>query len=592
MFQSHFFKEIPRKLELFLGLSHVNFRFRHGTSPIRFVHSHHQFRVRKPFSPTNKTREKRVKSLEKETGASRVYMREIIVKISNLLRFSSWYSAKEELDRMQLKWDSFTVNQVLKTHPPMEKSWLFFNWASRLKGFKHDQYTCTTMLDIFGEARRISSMKYVFERMEEKGMKVDAITYTSMLHWLSNDGDIDGAVRMWEEMKEKGFYPTVVSYTAYMKILFDHKRVKEAIEVYKELLRSGCSPNCHTYTVLMAYLIDSGKTEEALGLFSRMKDTGVEPDKAMCNILVEKCSKAGATYAVIQVLRFMRENKLVLRYPVFLEAHEALKKAGKSDHLLRQVNSHIFIQDTGAGEITDTMQAALDPNCVIDGGLLLVFLRKRNFCGLDCLLTQLAKKNVKIESWPISTAIEESCAKGRVDTALLAFDYVAKTSIDIGTAASLALIGALIRRNQFAQAVDVVEQIAKTRNFLETDSASLLIYRLGCSKQLALAERTFYMLPGDLKNCATYTAYVAACFSAGDPERGIKVYETMKGIGVQAATGTYDVLIYGLQKLGRMDEAKIYMKEKKYQHKGSHSSEISVSRERICNLLFAVDMIP
>ncbi|GAB2253956.1 hypothetical protein Droror1_Dr00021765 [Drosera rotundifolia] len=153
-------------------------------------------------------------------------------KILNLLRFSSWDSAKEEVDRMQLKWDSFTVNQVLKTQPPMEKSWLFFNWA-RL-GWRG------------------------LNMMEEKGIKVDAITYTSMLHWFSNDGDIDGAVRMWEEMKEKGLYPTVVSYTAYMKILFDHKRVKEAIEVYKELLRSGCSPNCHTYTVLMAYLIDSG----------------------------------------------------------------------------------------------------------------------------------------------------------------------------------------------------------------------------------------------------------------------------------------------------------------------------------------------
>ncbi|KAL9268851.1 Pentatricopeptide repeat-containing protein, partial [Drosera capensis] len=166
-------------------------------------------------------------------------------------------------------------------------------------------------------------------------------------------------------MKEKGCYPTVVSYTAYMKILFDYKRVKEAVEVYKELLRSGCSPNCHTYTVLMAHLIESGKTEEALGLFSRMKDTGVEPDKATCNILVEKCSKAGATNAVIQVLSFMKESKLVLRYPVFLEAHEALKKAGESDRLLRQVNPHILMQDTGGGEIIDSMQAAQDINRVI-----------------------------------------------------------------------------------------------------------------------------------------------------------------------------------------------------------------------------------
>lgn len=186
-------------------------------------------------------------------------MRDYVAKIYNFLKYSTWDSAQDQLQRLPIRWDSYTVNQVLKTHPPMEKAWLFFNWTAGLKGFKHDQFTYTTMLDIFGEAGRISSMNYVFKQMQERGIKIDAVTYTSLMHWISSSGDVDGAVKVWEEMKAHGCSPTVVSYTAYMKLMFHNNRVKEATNAYKEMLQLGLSPNCHTYTVLMEYLINSGE---------------------------------------------------------------------------------------------------------------------------------------------------------------------------------------------------------------------------------------------------------------------------------------------------------------------------------------------
>lgn len=217
------------------------------------IHSLKQFKPKKFYRPFKKNT---ARSKDKDP---KVYMRNTIDSIVRILRFSTWDSAQEQLQKLQIKWDSFTINQVLKTHPPMEKAWLFFNWASRLGGFKHDQFTYTTMLDIFGEAGRISSMKYVFEQMKEKGLRIDVVTYTSLLNWISKDGDVEGAIEMWEEMKEKGCNPTVVSYTAFMKVLFDSNRPKEAAKVYKEMLEMGCSPNCHTYTVLIEYLAGAGE---------------------------------------------------------------------------------------------------------------------------------------------------------------------------------------------------------------------------------------------------------------------------------------------------------------------------------------------
>lgn len=220
---------------------------------LRFLH---QFKQKKPSKQPYRKITKRV---AQEDVNPKVFMRDKIANVYSILKYSSWDSAQQQIEKLSLKWDSYTVNQVLKTHPPMEKAWLFFHWVSRTKGFKHDHFTYTTMLDIFGEAKRIESMKYVFEQMKEKSIKIDAVTYTSIMHWLSNCGDVDGAVKVWKEMKDKECYPTVVSYTAYMKILFVNNRVKEATDVYKEMLRAGLSPNCHTYTVLMEYLVGSGE---------------------------------------------------------------------------------------------------------------------------------------------------------------------------------------------------------------------------------------------------------------------------------------------------------------------------------------------
>lgn len=150
---------------------------------------------------------KKLKAAEKENVDPKVYTRDTIRIITNLLRYSTWDSAQEHLEKLSIKWDSYTINQVLKSHPPMEKAWLFFNWASRLRGFKHDHFTYTTMLNIFGEARRNSSMNHVFQQIQEKGIKIDAITYTSLIHWLSNDGDNEGSVKIWKEMKDKGCPP-------------------------------------------------------------------------------------------------------------------------------------------------------------------------------------------------------------------------------------------------------------------------------------------------------------------------------------------------------------------------------------------------
>ncbi|CAL9760272.1 unnamed protein product, partial [Musa acuminata subsp. burmannicoides] len=530
------------------------------------------------------------------------YMRAAIHKISTTLRYSTWDTAATELRALPLRWDSFTVNRILKTHPPMEKAWLFFHWAARLPGFKHDRFTYTTMLDIFGEAGRIPSMWRVFREMEDKGVTPDAATYTSVMHWLSAAGDLEGAVRAWEEMKERGCGPTLVSYTAYMKILFDHGRPKEAAGVYTEMLEVGLSPNCHTYTVLMEYLAGAGeertesifwsfldgldvgalriywsststlvtkkkntynvafqyfmclllgKFKAALEIMSEMQEAGIEPDKAACNILIQKCSKARETSAMRQVLLYMKEHSIVLRRTVFMEALEALKLVNGSDHLLREVNPHL--SSDGIEDNSHFEPIFSDTSSFIDRAIIINLIAMQNFIAVEHMLSGMINRHIELDPELISMVIQLSCANYKPSCVLMAFRYSLQVGKELDRSAYISLLGFFMRENALEMVLEIVHEMTKAGVSFGTYLVYLLIYRLGRAGIHTYAESIFYSLPMD-QNVVTCTALTDALFQAGEVEKGLELYAKMRK-DFSLSSGMYEVLILGLERSGRTDDA-------------------------------------
>lgn len=584
MFTKHASFRFFRPVLALCGNCHLGYG--RGRSEVKTMHSLQEFKTKRPFRKFYKPGKKNRNFKENEEVEPKVYTKDIIRKVSNVLRYSTWDSAQEELENLSLRWDSYIINQVLKSHPPMEKAWLFFNWASKLRGFKHDHFTYTTMLDIFGEAKRISSMNLVFQQMQEKGIKIDTVTYTSLMHWLSNDGDVDGSVKIWNEMKSNGCYPTVVSYTAYMKVLFNHNRVKEATEVYKEMLRDGCTPNCFTYTVLMEHLAISGKYNEVLEIFSKMQEAGVQPDKAACNILVEKCCSAGETRALTKILEYMKKNSLVLRKTVYLEAQKLLRNVGKSDGLLRQVNPHLSAECIHEDEMHNSDGTTFETYSV-DVALISDMLTMKKFIVVDYLLSEMMERNFQLHSEMISTIMEVYSTHCRLGGALLAFKYSVKMGVLLKKTVYLSLIGLLIRKNSFPEVVEIVDEMLNAKHSLGTHLNALLIYRLGCVGKPVLAAKIFDLLPDDQKSTAAYTALISAYLSCGDVGKGLQTYDIMRTKGIPSALGTYNVLLSGLERCGKVGELETYRKEKKRLQAATKFQHQLPEEEMICNLLFA-----
>ncbi|CAN0913745.1 Pentatricopeptide repeat-containing protein At2g01390 [Linum grandiflorum] len=649
---SHMFR--PNRFKT-LRPSHLNF--------FRAVHSQHRRQQPiKRFTGSSTKNPSNSPARKDQLQVQASYTRNTLSSIYAILKYSDWETAQQELRNLPVKrWDSYMVNQVLKTHPPMEKAWLFFNWAgSKLVGFKHDKFTYTTMVDIFGEAGRVESMLQVFDEMRQRGIETDAAAYTSVMHWVSKSGDVESAVKIWMEMKECGCRPTVVSYTAYMKILFDNGRVTEARNVYLEMLEVGITPNCYTYTVLMEHLVvsaeslqikdenkvagdlcgaetdkarnrlpivdgelvakseersddsrvdhrcwqndvteskslkvrseamtqgsttDVGRSKEEFppfGLHPAM-DAGVDPDKAACNILIQKCCTMGETKTMVPILHYMNEHGLVLRYSVFLEASKALQVAGESDTLLRQVNPHC----STSNEEEQSVKSTTLPD---DGGLVQILLSKKSFVAVDLLLTEMIEKNLLLDSQTVSCIIERNCDLCKQDGALLAFEYSRKMGVALGRTAYLCLTGSLMRSNMFDKVFEVVTEMIRSGHSLGIYLSSVLIYKLGKARRPTCAVKLFALLPDEEICTATYTALVSAYFSAGTAEKALKTFETMRKKGVLPSLGTYEILLTGLEKLGRGSEVEVYRKERKSLLVEGHRGTDVALGDKICDLLFA-----
>lgn len=328
-----------------------------------------------------------------------------------------------------------------------------------------------------------------------------------------------------------------------------------------------------------------GKYQEALEIFSKMQEAGVQPDKALCNVLVERCCKAGETNVMTQILQYMKNNHLSLRYPIFMEALRTLRIAGESDTLLRLVNPHCAPESINNDDSPAIIANADDDS--LEGGLLLILLKKQNLVAIDHLLAGIIDKSILLDSWIVSTIIEVNGRQCRPDSALLAFEYSMRMGIDLERTAYLALIGMLIRSNTFVRIVDIIKGMTRAGHCLGLYLGSLLIYRLGSARRPTCAAKIFNLLPDEQKCTATYTAMIGVYFSAGSIDKALKIYQTMKKKGIKSSLGTYNVLLAGLEGSDRMCETDTYRKEKKSLMADGYCSNSVPMEEKICDLLFA-----
>jgi len=203
----------------------------------------------------------------------------------------------------------------------------------------------------------------------------------------------------------------------------------------------------------------------------KMKEACVQPDKALCNILVQKCSRAGETSVLTCILRYMKDHFIVLRRPIFLEALEALKASGDNDELLREVNPHLSYEGIENDPILS------DQGYLTDRSIILYLMSANKWSAIEQMVNQMAPKNVKMETHILSDVIEASCADRKPSCGLAVMRYGLGVGCELGRSAYCSLLGQYIRTGSFDLVLEIVEELIKSGCNLGTYLSSVLILR-------------------------------------------------------------------------------------------------------------------
>ncbi|XP_004505281.1 pentatricopeptide repeat-containing protein At2g01390 [Cicer arietinum] len=163
--------------------------------------------------------------------------------------------------------------------------------------------------------------------------------------------------------------------------------------------------------------------------------------------------------------------------------------------------------------------------------------------------------------------------------------------ISLERAGYLSLIGLLIRSNMFSKLVQIVAEMTNAGHSLGIYLASLLIYRLGCARRPSFALKIFNLLPDNHKCTATYTALISTYLSARRVNKALEIYKIMCQKGICPTSGTYNILVAGLERNGRYSEAELHRKSKKNLHSNIGTRESVSTEGKMCDLLFAGDVI-
>lgn len=332
--------------------------------------------------------------------------------VYHILRQLKWGPAAEEaLGNLNLMFDAYQANQILKSLQDHSVAFGFFCWLKRQASFKHDEHSYTTMAGILGRARQFGAMRRLIDEMIRDGCRPNVVTYNRMIHSYGRANYIDEAVNVFYQMQEAGCQPDRVTYCTLIDIHAKAGYLEVAMGMYKEMQEAGLSPDTFTYGVIINCLGKAGHLSSAYKLFSEMVVQGCAPNLVTYNIMIALQAKARNYPSALKLYREMqnagfRPDKVT--YNIVMEVLGHCGYLDEAEAVFAEMKQHNWIPDEPvygllidlwgkAGNVNKArgwyqsmLNAGLMPNVPTCNSLLSAFLRAHQFSdAYDVLQTML-----------------------------------------------------------------------------------------------------------------------------------------------------------------------------------------------------------
>ncbi|KAG0585419.1 hypothetical protein KC19_2G010500 [Ceratodon purpureus] len=547
----------------------------------------------------------------------------IVAQFEELLQ--EWGSKTPQLlDALQVELKPMIVCRVLKKMPNPKVARKFFKWAGSKKGYQHNMYTYTALIDHYGRAKNFEAIEEVLAEMCEVGCGMSIVTFSSVMHWYREAKNLAGVHRVWEHMQREGCRPNEYTYTTYIDALAKNGCHKEALEVFKEMQDSGCDPNMFTYNVLIHSLVKAGKLDGACEMFKKLLELEQRPNFVTYTILVSAHAKSGDFDNAIHFFKKMMEAGFVPSHalrsllftalttkdraaevaeltqmctdmgaridkrkskpegvhekpPTPVKLAELLIRWGPATeralealtpNLPSQYLSNVFANLSSYPEVVWRFfkwlksQEAHEPSKYVFSKVMDI-LGKSGHVDMQLEVLADAEASKVANSVMYNTLIHSYCTGKQTDAALEIFENMKERGHKPNAHTYTMLIDLLSRTRNHAQAMKMYGAMVKADCKPSMHTYTVVIQSLARSGKVNAANTLFERLPslGIAPSAVTYTVLIQAFLREKDIERALELYEAMTSNGIIASRVTLRVLTRGLKAAGMHDKAELLSRE-------------------------------
>ncbi|KAG6725715.1 hypothetical protein I3842_02G045400 [Carya illinoinensis] len=479
------------------------------------------------------------------------------------------------------------LSQIIRNQKnPSTALQIFREAKHKYPNYRHNGPVYATMIEILGNAGRISEMKEVIERMKEDsceckdsvfvnaiktyakaGLPNEAVSlfnsipqfncvnktqsFNTLLQIMVNESKLEAAHRLFLESSYGWEVKSrIPSLNLLMEALCRKHRSDLALEIFLEMNYQGCCPNRDSHRILMKGLCEDGRLNEATHLlysmFWRISQKGSGEDIVIYRILLEALCDDGQVEKAVEILGKILRKGL---------------KAPK--RCFRQFDLSRF----SAGEDIERTKNLIN-EALIRGGI-------PSLAGYSAMAVDLYNEGKVSDANKVLAEMQE---RGFRPTHLI---YEAK-------------IAAVCSRANVDEALKVIEKEMVVANCVPNVRVYNIVLKGLCN------ERKSTLAVGYLKNMAkqvgctadkeTYSILISGLCGESRYGEASQVLEEMLIKSFWPGADTYNVIIKGLCSVGRQYEAVMWLEEIISQGMRPESSVWHSLVASVCSNMADIDM--
>ncbi|GAY34182.1 hypothetical protein CUMW_010090 [Citrus unshiu] len=503
---------------------------------------------------------------------------------STLLQRHNWPSLLQNLHLSSKLTPSLFLQILHKTKHNPQVSLNFFYWIKTSLHFEPDLISQCHIIRLLlgsGQTERINPIldsliqthtatvltHSMIQSCEGRDSQSDALSL--VLDCYSHKGLFMDGLEVYRMMRVYGFVPAVSACNALLDALYRQNEIRLASCLYGAMIRDGVSPNKFTWSLVAQILCRSGKFEVVLGLL----DSGIY-SSVMYNLVIDFYSKKGDFGAAFDRLNEMCNGRNLTpgfsTYSSILDGGCRYEKTEVSDRIVGLM-----------------VEKKLLPKNFLSGNDSVI--QKLSDMGktyaAEMIFKRACDEKIELQDDTYGCMLKALSKEGRVKEVIQIYHLISERGIAVKDSDYYAFVNVLCKEHQPEEVCGLLRDVVE-RGYIPCamELSRFVASQCGKGKWKEVEELLRAVLDqGLLLDSFCCSSLMEYYCSNRQIDKAIALHIKIEKLKGSLDVATYDVLLDGLFKDGRMEEAvRIfdYMKELKV----VSSSSFVIVVSRLCHL--------